>query len=236
MNRATQASESLELALFLSLSGGVMDAYSYLVRGKVFANAQTGNMLLLGVNLSQGDWGRCIHYLFPVLFFALGIVLAHNTKLIFRPRHLHWRQVALAVEIALLCIVAALPESLNLLANSLTSLACGMQVQSFRKLHGNAFATTMCIGNLRSGMQSMVTYAHTRERRHLETGLLYYFVIVSFVLGAVLGNWLIAPLGPRMILVSPVLLAVAFGIMFVDREKRGREDRKIAARRIKARR
>ena len=236
MNRATQASESVELALFLSLSGGVMDAYSYLVRGKVFANAQTGNMLLLGVNLSQGDWGQCLHYLFPVLFFVLGIVVVHNTKLIFRPRHLHWRQIALAVEIVLLCIVAALPESLNLLANSLTSLACGMQVQSFRKLHGHAFATTMCIGNLRSGMQSMVTYAHTHERRHLETGLLYYFVIVSFVLGAVIGNWLIAPFGLQMILVSPMMLAVAFGIMFIDREKRAREGREAATRRITARR
>ena len=36
MRHAEQMSESIELALFLALSGGVMDAYSYLVRGHVF--------------------------------------------------------------------------------------------------------------------------------------------------------------------------------------------------------
>ena len=55
MKKAMQMSESIELAIFLALSGGLMDAYSYLLRGQVFANAQTGNMLLLGVHASQGQ-------------------------------------------------------------------------------------------------------------------------------------------------------------------------------------
>lgn len=220
MRRAEQMSESIELALFLALSGGVMDAYSYLVRGHVFANAQTGNMLLLGVNLSQGNWSQCVRYLSPVLFFSAGIAVAHGVKLLFKPKRLHWRQLVLLMEVLLLLIVGFVPEGLNLVANGLTSLACGMQVQAFRKLHGNAFATTMCIGNLRSGTQSMVSYAHTHEREQLETGLLYYFVILCFTGGAVVGSWLIGPLGLRMILASPIFLTVALGMMFIDRERR----------------
>ena len=54
MKRAKQTSESIELAAILAFSGGLMDAYSYLARGKVFANAQTGNILLFGVNLADG--------------------------------------------------------------------------------------------------------------------------------------------------------------------------------------
>ena len=54
MKRAKQTSESIELGILLALSGGFMDAYSYLARGQVFANAQTGNMLLFGVNLASG--------------------------------------------------------------------------------------------------------------------------------------------------------------------------------------
>ena len=34
-----QMSESFLTAVFLSLSGGLQDAYTYLFRGKVFANA-----------------------------------------------------------------------------------------------------------------------------------------------------------------------------------------------------
>ena len=46
MNKKVQISESIELGILLALSGGFMDAYSYIGRGGVFANAQTGNMLL----------------------------------------------------------------------------------------------------------------------------------------------------------------------------------------------
>ena len=44
-------SEAFCTAMFLSLSGGLQDVYTYLYRGKVFANAQTGNIVLCGVPL-----------------------------------------------------------------------------------------------------------------------------------------------------------------------------------------
>ena len=42
-----QMSESFLIAGILSISGGLQDAYTYMYRGKVFANAQTGNIVLL---------------------------------------------------------------------------------------------------------------------------------------------------------------------------------------------
>lgn len=224
MGYAKQESESIELAVFLALAGGLMDCYSYLVRDHVFANAQTGNMLLFGVNLASGDWGQCIHYIVPVLCFALGIALCHVIKLLARMERLHWRQLALFIEIIVLAYVAFVPEGHSLRANGLTSFACGIQVQAFRKFHGRPLATTMCIGNLRSGTQAFVTYMNTSDREQLKGGLLSYFVIVCFVLGAVVGNWFIPVLGTRMILVGVALLVVSFLIMFVDREKRHVEE------------
>ena len=44
-----QMSEAFITALFLSVSGGLQDVYTYLYRGKVFANAQTGNIVLMAV-------------------------------------------------------------------------------------------------------------------------------------------------------------------------------------------
>lgn len=52
-----QMSESFRLGAVLALTGGFLDAYTYLIRGGVFANAQTGNIVLLGVRLMEGDWG-----------------------------------------------------------------------------------------------------------------------------------------------------------------------------------
>ena len=220
MSRAKQESESIELAILLALSGGIMDAYSYLVRDHVFANAQTGNMLLFGVNLATGDWAQCLHYAVPVVCFAAGIALCHTIKIVATEEHLHWRQMALIIEAVLLVVVGFVPEGRSLYANGLTSFACGIQVQAFRKFHGRPLATTMCIGNLRSGTQALVTYASGRDQKQLRGGLLSFLVITCFVLGAVIGNWAIPALGTHMIWIAPVLLAVSFLIMFVDREKR----------------
>ena len=68
-----QMSDSFLTAAFLSVSGGLQDAYTYIFRGKVFANAQTGNILLLGINISERNWHMALHYLVPVLAFAIGI-------------------------------------------------------------------------------------------------------------------------------------------------------------------
>ena len=68
-----QMSESMPLAIFLTLAGGFQDAYSYNCRGKVFANAQTGNIVLLGQNLAQGQWKTALHYLIPLAAFLKGV-------------------------------------------------------------------------------------------------------------------------------------------------------------------
>ena len=70
MKRAKQTSESIELGILLALSGGFMDAYSYLARGQVFANAQTGNMLLFGVNLARGQFQHVYIIYVPYLLLV----------------------------------------------------------------------------------------------------------------------------------------------------------------------
>ena len=219
MKRALQVSESIELGIILALSGGFMDAYSYLERGRVFANAQTGNMLLLGVSLSEGNFHLVVRYLFPVLAFAIGIALADVVRITGISR-LHWRQISVLFEALILATVSFMPHNMNLLANSLTSLACGIQVESFRKIHGNGIATTMCIGNLRSATQNLCSYFYTKEKGHLEKGLLYYGIIFCFVIGAVIGNAFIKIFHKKAILCCSVMMFLAFILMFIDRERR----------------
>ena len=221
MEHAKQISESIEMGAIMALAGGFMDAYSYIGRGGVFANAQTGNILLAAVNLSSGDPSSSLRHLFPVIAFALGIMMADLVHERFASL-LHWRQETVLVEAVILFIVSLMPESQNLLANCLTSLACGMQVESFRKIHGHGIATTMCIGNLRSALQNVDDFIITHNRGFLLNGLLYFGVITMFVAGSVLGNACIGWFGLLAIAVASALLALAFTVMFVDRE--GNED------------
>lgn len=218
MRYAVQTSESMELGFLLALSGGFMDAYSYIERGKVFANAQTGNMLLMGVNLAEKKYSAALQYLFPVLAFAVGITLAD----LIRSRTvtlLHWRQAAVITEAIILFLVSFFPQSLNLPANAFTSLACGIQVEAFRKIHGNSIATTMCIGNLRGGTHNLYEYFHTKNKTRLENSLIYYSIILFFILGAVIGNFMIKIFHERAILGCFAMLLLVFCFMFIDREK-----------------
>lgn len=220
-----QISESARVGAVLAVSGGFMDAYSYLCRGKVFANAQTGNVLLFGVNLCGGDWSAAAKYGAPILAFTAGIIFAEISRRSLAeklPRKgsfiLHWRQISVLLEIAFLTVVSFLPQSCNLLANCLTSLACGIQVESFRRIRGNGIATTMCIGNLRSGTENLCEFVQRREAVFLRRALLYYGIILCFAAGAVAGNYGIGQLHERAILVCSALLLIAFTAMFAEGE------------------
>ncbi len=53
-----QMSDSLTVGVLLAVVGGFLDAYTYLLRGHVFANAQTGNIVLLGFRPPKGSSSR----------------------------------------------------------------------------------------------------------------------------------------------------------------------------------
>ena len=173
----------------LAAAGGFLDAYTYLLRGGVFANAQTGNIVLLSQNLFTGNWSKVPHYLVPLVFFALFISAAEGMRYRFQQgTRIHWRQLILLEEIVTLFAVGLMPASLNMLANATVSFSCAMQVQAFRKVNGYAFASTMCIGNLRSGMDSLCAYLRTRNRDPLRKAVHYFAIILLFALGAGLGG------------------------------------------------
>ena len=214
-----QMSESFLTAVFLSLSGGLQDAYTYLFRGKVFANAQTGNIVLLSSNLMDGNWERVLHYLVPLCAFALGVLTAEKMQEHFRNmQRLHWRQLVVLGEVLLLFLVGFLPQEQNLLANAIVSFSCAMQVQAFRKVHGYPFASTMCIGNLRSGMDALVAFGHTHDKNALWKSLQYFAIIFIFALGAGIGTQCVGIFGERTIWLSCALLLVSLCFMFIKED------------------
>ena len=215
-----QMSESFRLGAVLALAGGFLDAYTYLVRGGVFANAQTGNIVLLGVRLMEGDWAGAGHYLVPILAFAAGVLTAELVHArCGRWERLHWRQLTVAAEMILLVAVALLPGWADSGANVLVSYVCAVQVQSFRKVAGSAFATTMCTGNLRSGTEQLVIWRQTGDANAARRARYYYGIILFFILGAALGAVCTAALGERALLITCAPLLAVFAIMFIPEEQ-----------------
>lgn len=211
-----QMSESISTIAFLTMSGGLQDAYSYCARGKVFANAQTGNLVLMSAHFFEGQWLAGIRYLIPLLSFACGVFSAELVRKHFQTlQTVHWRQLTICIEILLLLLVGFMPERMNPLANAITSFACAIQVQTFRKLNGRPFASTMCIGNIRSGTEALYACLHTKNRQDLQAAREYFGVIGLFALGAGIGARLTSLLGSCAIWGCCGLLLVSFLLMFI---------------------
>ena len=213
-----QTSESFLLSALLSFSGGLQDAYTYNIRDQVFANAQTGNVVLMSQCFMTGEWRQGLRFMLPLLSFAIGIFVTERIEHRFKEvTAFHWRQLILLVEIVALAIVGFMPLSANMAANIIVSFACAMQVQTFRKVHGYGYASTMCIGNLRSGVESFSVYVRTKERPALFKALHFFGIIFVFALGAGAGGVLSAHLGIHTIWISVALL-IAVTLLMVKRE------------------
>ena len=218
IRKEKQMSEAFITSAFLALSGGFQDAYTYNTRNEVFANAQTGNVVLMSQHFMKGAWMEGIRYLLPLIAFAAGVFCAEQIQNRFRyAKRLHWRQGILLVEILILFGVGFMPEQLNMAATVLVSFACAMQVQTFRKVGGYSYASTMCIGNLRSGTAALSLYIREKRPEQLKQVLYYFGIILLFAIGAGIGGNLSGILGMYTIWISCGLLLISFLLMFSEK-------------------
>ena len=110
---------------------------------------------------------------------------------------------------------SATTTALDPLANALVSFVCAMQVHTFHKIHGHVYASTMCIGNLRSAAEALGEYLHSRSRASLDAAKTYFGVILVFAAGAGLGSLMTEFTDIRAIWVCCGLLLVSFILMFI---------------------
>ena len=204
--------ESLCVALILALLGGFLDAYTFILKNGVFANAQTGNLILLSVSLFNGEYGRVPQYLLPIVFFSLGILLSEyikempligqNTKKINNPDAERCRETAgikasarikivLLFKAAVLIVIGFTSARTNPLFTTCTvSFLAAVQVGIFNKMEGSAVATTMITGNLKSSMQCLYAFFCKKDKRAGKVFVQYIAVIVFFGIGADIGAFL----------------------------------------------
>ena len=211
-----QMSEHHVTAVILALVGGFLDAYSYICRGQVFANAETGNIVLMGVELAQRNFSGAIHYALPIIAFAIGVYICEMIRDRYGDeRMVHWRQRIVILEIASVVLVGFLPleAKWNHGANILISFVCALQVEAFRKVHGVNFASTMCTGNLRSATERIFKYRKTGDKKMITESRRYYVIIGAFVVGASIGGVLTMAIGGKAVFASVIGLVAVLLMM-----------------------
>ena len=217
--RARQRSDGLAVGVLLTLAGGFLESYSFITRSEVLANCQSGNLVLTAMFAVQGKWALALRWFAPVVAFVIGVLLTEFVRDRMKAHgRVHWRQAALLVEIALIFVTGFMPEGdLNVTATVLIALACAIQADAFKKLHGSPYATIMCTANLRSGLIHLYDWrGHGNDDAAIKARD-YFLIILCFMAGAILGTWSVWLLGVRAAWVCCALMLGAFIIMLDDR-------------------
>jgi uncharacterized membrane protein YoaK (UPF0700 family) len=197
---------SLLHGAILAVVGGFLDAFTFIEKGHVFANAMTGNVVLLGVFTAARNWTQAGGHLLPILAFLLGIVVGEILKNPRIERAVHWSAtVCLVTEIIVLVIMGGLPASVPYYFFTLSiSFVATLQSAMFPKIEKYTINTVMTTGNLRSLFQTLtaVVFSHLHEEGATSKIRIVGTVCTSFLLGAFLGG-LVSPLAHNRALWVP---------------------------------
>lgn len=202
--------ESVRAGVLLTMSIGILNACTYVTRGKVFASSQSGNLLYLGLDLAQGDFSKVPKYLFPPLMFALGVIIAEHYH--DKPNYPQWRRKPFYLEIVLIVLATFLPNSWNALANPIFGLCCGLQTITFRKIRSTPVATVVINGSFQNSFVHWTRWFHLGDRDDAFRGWLYTLIVISYVGGIAIGGFLCPYLDHYVSLISAALLVLCSAI------------------------
>jgi len=204
--------ETLWVASLLTLAGGALDAFTYVGHGGVFANAMTGNVVLLAVHLAQGQWDRANTFLVPLVAYLCGVVVAYVLKEgPFQKIVPYPARTSLALEVVILAWIAAVPGGLSdMAAVVLVAFSAALQGASFTTLRGFAYTSVTTTGNVRRFAETfLAALVFNRSAESRAAARAFGQICLCFISGAVIGSWATRHWHDRAVLVPALLLASA---------------------------
>ncbi|KRN04881.1 YoaK family protein [Holzapfeliella floricola] len=207
--------ESLPIAIMLSIVGGFVDAFSYLHLGHVFSALQTGNIVLLGLNIATFNVGAILHYLLPIFSFLVASAIANFVELSGpKLNRFVWQEIVIYIELIGLFITRLLISQLDTtIIVSMLSFFMAFQVHSFRVVNNHPYASAMNTGNLKKVGNSAIAYLLGENKSENKTIFVdCLLIILTFVLGAILSSWLSIWIGinaiffPMIVLIAVLIL------------------------------
>lgn len=176
--------------LLLMMSGGWMGAFTYSIRGNIFCNAQTGNIVLLGMALGNGNWKEAAYLLIPISAYGLGAVVSEILPVsVKKAGMLRWDTLLIGFEIVVLLLLGCLPESApHQISQVAINFICSMQYNTFRQAEGIPMATTFCTNHIRQTAIHLVKWIRKKEISYRVRLMKHFSMLLVFAAGAALGT------------------------------------------------
>lgn len=222
-NETCKLVESTVFMAGMTALGGFCNAYTYMTRGGVFANAHTANMAKLGISLATLNWYGALAAFVPILGCLLGAVLCElvKDKSKASPRWLggHWHRKAMLMELWALFIVGWIPITApDMTVTAFMSFVTGFQLNLFRNWKGDGHNTTICTGNLRTMSQFLYVALTRRDALAVSKLFTYAGLLFSFSLGALVCTFLCMAVGVKASWAACILLILWLLWMFQNED------------------
>ena len=189
---------------------GFVDAYTYLAHGRVFAEAMTGNLVLVGVGVVDPGIVPFWRPLLSFGCFVVGVALAWLLGRAARGRTL--QVVTLSVLVVVLAVAGLLPASFpDAAAAGPISFAAGLQIAAFTRIGRTRFTTIVMTSNTLATVNATLAAVASRSREDARTAARLAGSLGSFVIGAVVGAVVTGAVGGRAGLVAAALFVLAGG-------------------------
>lgn len=213
--------EQIIFCLLLTLIGGFFDSYTYVNSNGIFANAQTGNIIFIGINLANGEWKKTLHYFYSICAFIFGVICnEYITEKFSKLSIFRYLYLTILIQLSLLILIFFVPYIHNFDIRPLAiSCVCAMQFDSFRKINNIPFASVFCTGNLRSGSEYFFKYVFLKNKTAKDRFVLYVIIILTFLIGVVLGGLSSKYYQHYAILIPIIILIINLIFLKLQRKK-----------------
>lgn len=170
----------------LMFVGGGLGAFTYSIRGGVFCNAQTGNMLLMGMAAGRGEWREALYYFIPMSAYLMGAFLSESIAGPIKKLHLlRWDTIFVLIEMAAVILLGLLPETAPYqITQVAVNFICSMQYNTFRQAEGVPMATTFCTNHIRQVGIALSKALRGKGDGYWNRGAHHLMMLCAFVLGA----------------------------------------------------
>ena len=201
MDKSWKIQEKLWFFALLIFAGGFYGGYTYSLRGQVFANAQTANLVMMMLSIGKGNWGRALYSLAPFSAYLFGVGLSEylrqknsgeeNKGPESNSLENKISQGKQSIEEKLLLFEALICFLLGIMPASWPdqfcqlslSFICAMQFNIFRKAEGIPMATTFCTNHIRQmgcHLTEAIFFQNEESRKMAKS---HGLMLVAFSLG-----------------------------------------------------
>ena len=210
----TAPQETLPVAGLLILAAGMLDAHTYVGYGGVFANAMTGNIVILMIHLAHGDFAGATRFVCPIAAYIGGVALAHTLK---EKPFARWvvypARLALAIEVIFLALAALIPGLPDPVIVTGIAFVAAMQATAFTRVGTFAFTSVTTSANLRHFAESFMAAVVFRRGEAAWRQLFFFLTVVACFFAGALGGAIATYAWGHAALWLPIgLLSVALGL------------------------